>query len=137
MDTDDRLFKNKSITSTHISGRNYAIFRVGERKLKSLPAIKGFEKHMERKQDTPNSDPWKDNIRLIGTDDIYGDVKDYIKDCKLRKDSVIARDILLTASHDFFNLPPEQLQKWIDLNAKFLKDSFGDNCRYATLHRDK
>lgn len=35
---------------------NYAIFRVSEKKYKNIQEIKGFERHMERLQYTPNAD---------------------------------------------------------------------------------
>ncbi|MEL6459868.1 MAG: plasmid recombination protein, partial [Cyanobacteria bacterium J06621_15] len=43
-----------------------AIMRVG--KLKSFGNVGGSEKHTARLQDTPNADPYKENIRLIGND---------------------------------------------------------------------
>jgi hypothetical protein len=41
--------------------------RVG--KLKSLGSVGGSEKHTARLQDTPNADPTKENIRLLGNND--------------------------------------------------------------------
>lgn len=118
-------------------GRYYAIFRVGK-KYKDLNSVKGFQRHMEREQTTPNADKNIANIRIIGTDDIYGDVHKKLEGVKLRKNSVICRELLLTASPDFFRgLPEEQLYKWIDINKKWLEKNFGDNVVYAVLHLDE
>jgi hypothetical protein len=127
------------------TGHFYAIFRIGKKYKEiegkqngGLNAIKHFEKHMERKIEVQNADTKIENEILIGSRNIYGDVKEYIKDVKLRKNSVIARELLCTASPDFFkHLMQRDLEKWKDDNMKWLKDNFGDNCVYATLHKDE
>ena len=124
---------------TTITGTQYAIFRVGE-KYKTIGSIKGFEGHMERTFKTPNADcnSRGDNKILIGDKNIFNNVQEYIKDIKLRKNGVIARDLLLTASPEFFkNKNNEQIDNWIDINIKFLKENFGDNIRYAVAHLDE
>jgi hypothetical protein len=116
----------------------YSIFRVGERKIKDMGHVKAYENHAERQMAVPNANMDIKNIILIGNKNIFEDVKEYIKDIKLRKNNVIARDLLLTASPGFFdNATEKQKAAWIDLNVKWLKDNFGDNCRYASLHRDE
>ena len=138
LDTDDRIFKLKGIGSSHIT-INYAVFRVG-RKYKSIAAVEGFQKHMQREQETPNAFTEKtiNNRILIGSSYIYEDVKKYLIDCKIRTNSVIARDMLLTSSKGFFDkLLPDEKEKWIELNIKWLKEKFGDNCVYAVLHEDE
>lgn len=117
---------------------SYAIFRVSDKKYKSFQQLAGYQNHMERLIPVPNSDRATQNRRLIGTGDIVGTVREYIKDCKLRKDSVLARDIILTASPEFFNnATREQKNLWVQKNLQWLKDTFGDNCVYATLHQDE
>ena len=123
----------------------YCIYRVGKsyktidgNMSKTLHGIIYFEKHMERKMEVKNADVEIKNEILIGNNDIYGTVKEYIKDIKLRKDGVVAKEILMTASPDFFRgLMPGELQRWKDDNMKFLKDNFGENCVYATCHNDE
>ena len=122
-----------------ITGTKYCIFRVGE-KYKTISSIKGFQGHMERTFNTPNANKINRsrNKILIGDKNILENVQEYIKDIKLRKNGVIARDLLLTASPEFFkNKNNEQIDNWIDINVKFLKENFGDNIRYAVAHLDE
>lgn len=123
----------------------YSIFRVG-RKFKQqngitnsgLNMIKAFQKHMEREIEVINSDDHINNEILIGNTDIYGTVREYIKDIKLRKNSVVARELLMTASPGFFKgLSNAELQKWKNENLKWLKENYGNNCVYAILHKDE
>lgn len=130
--------KTKDVTfrSTN-SSHFYAIFRVGK-KFKDINSIKHFEKHMEREINVPNADMNIKNELLIGNENIYGEVKNYIKDIKLRKNAVIARELLMTASPDFFKgLSKQDLEKWKTENIKWLQKNYGENCIYATLHKDE
>ena len=120
-------------TSSHF----YAIFRVGK-KYKTINSIKFFQKHMEREVEVQNADTKIKNERLIGSSNVYGDVQQYIKGIKLRSNGILARELMMTASPDFFKgLMPQDLEQWKKDNVKFLKDNFGDNCIYATLHKDE
>ena len=120
----------------------YCIFRVGKsfktvdgNMAKTLNAIKNFQKHMERETEVPNANTEIKNEILIGNKDIYGVVAEYIKDIKLRKDGVVAKELLMTASPDFFkHLMSQDLEKWKSENVKWLKDNFSTNCVYATVH---
>ena len=123
----------KSTNSAHF----YCIFRIGD-KHKDMNSIKHFERHMERIADVQNADKSIENEILIGNKNVYGDVKEYIKDCKLRKNSVIARELLQTASPDFFRgIGEKELEIWKQENIKWLKDNFGSNCIYSVLHKDE
>lgn len=134
---DARLFKVQNIHK-YITKRHYAIFRISNKKYKSLAQLKHYENHMERKGKVLNGDSSIQNERLIGTVDIVGDVQRYIKGIKLRSNAVLARDLLLTASPDFFKrITEEDKRKWVDLNINWLKDNFGDNVIYAILHKDE
>lgn len=116
----------------------YAIFRVSEKKYKDFKQLKHYEKHMEREIPVPNANMTIKNRRLIGSSDIVRDVRAYIEGIKIRKNGVIARDLLLTASPGFFEkASPEQKEAWVQLNIKWLQDNFKDNCVYATLHSDE
>ena len=123
----------KSNTSSHF----YAVFRVGK-KYKTINSIKFFAKHMEREVEVLNANTKIKNEILIGDKNIYGNVKEYIKDIKLRSNGVIARELLMTASLDFYKgLMQQDLEQWKVDNIKWLKDNYGDNCVYATLHKDE
>lgn len=118
----------------------FCVFRVGK-KFKNIGQIKAFELHMERDMIVPNADSElsKYNKTIIGNSNVTEIVREYIKDVpKIRSNCNIARDLVLTTSHDFFkNLPPQEREKWIQENIKWLKDNFGDNCVYACVHMDE
>lgn len=123
----------------------YCIFRIGN-KLKvvdgsiknTLLTIKNFQKHMEREMEVPNANTKLENEILIGNKNIYGAVQEYIKDVKLRSNGVLARELLMTASPDFFKiLLPGELERWKADNMNFLQNTFGTNCVYATMHIDE
>jgi len=93
---------------------------------------------MERIADVKNADKNIKNEILIGDSNVYGNVKEYIKDCKLRTNSVIGRELLITASPDFFKgLGTAELEIWKQENVKWLKSNFGENCIYSVLHKDE
>jgi len=123
----------------------YAIFRIGKKykqmdgkQNSGLNLIQNFQKHMEREINVTNADAKIENEILIGDKNIYANVQEYIKDVKLRKNSVIARELLMTASPDFFkSLTPAELEIWKNNNVQWLKDNFGSNCLYSTLHKDE
>lgn len=118
----------------------YCIFRISERKYKAIPAIKGFIKHMRREKETPNADPerFKDNEQLYGAVDLYNDTKEYLKDTKVYANSVIGREILLTASNPFFKgLSKNDFELWKRTNIEWLQNTFKDNLRAVYLHKDE
>jgi len=93
---------------------------------------------MEREMDVSNADKNIENEIVIGDKNVVANVKEYIKDVKLRKNSVISRSLLMSASPDFFKgLMKTDLDHWKNDNVQFLKKNFGDNCIYATLHKDE
>jgi Plasmid recombination enzyme/Protein of unknown function (DUF3991)/Toprim-like len=127
-----------------------AIMRVG--KLKSLGSVGGSEKHTARLQDTPNADPYKENIRLIGDNDdpelekiVLAKIADNTKH-KPRKDAVLCSEIFLSASPEYFRPhDPSMAGEWDDslmwnfanASKKWLQDNFGDKCVRAELHLDE
>jgi hypothetical protein len=127
-----------------------AIMRVG--KLKSLGSVGGSEKHTARLQDTPNADPYKENIRLIGDNDdpelekiVLDKISDNTKH-KPRKDAVLCSEIFLSASPEYFRPhDPSHAGEWDDslmwnfanASKKWLQDNFGDKCVRAELHLDE
>jgi Plasmid recombination enzyme len=127
-----------------------AIMRVG--KLKSLGSVGGSEKHTARLQDTPNADPYKENIRLLGSDDdpelekiVLDKIADNTKH-KPRKDAVLCSEIFLSASPEYFRPHnPSEAGEWDDslmwnfanASKKWLQDNFGDKCVRAELHLDE
>lgn len=88
---------------------HYAICRI--EKIKDMGSIKGASEHQSRKRKTKNADGkrTKSNRQLIGSGRPENDVQSLIdkKQIKLRKNGVIAIDLLLTASPEHFR-PKEE-----------------------------
>ncbi len=129
---------NKKVTGAR-ANVYFCVFRVGK-KIKDLSQIEMFERHMEREMEVYNADPTKKdkNRILIGDKNITENVKKYTYGIKIRSNANIAMDLVLTAGNGFYNsLPPQERETWIHENIKFLKENFGDNCIYATLHMDE
>jgi len=117
----------------------YCIFRV-DRKFYNLESVEGFEYHMERKGQVLNADATRrsENRILIGDANVYENLKQHIEGVWKRSDSCIARDLVLTTSHDFMEgIMKEDFERWINLNIEWLKKTYGDNCVYAVLHMDE
>lgn len=124
---------------SRIVGTKFCIFRV-DRKFKDIKSLKGFEGHMMRTFNTPNANENKtlNNRILIGSKNIVDDTEQYIEGIKLRKNGVIARDLLLTASPAFFKGKSYGfINRWVNCNVEFLKKHFGDNLIFAVLHLDE
>lgn len=91
---------------------------------------------MEREIETLNSNG-KDNYVLIGDKNIKENAAEVLSNIKVRKNSVLARELLFTASPSFFkNLTQNKLDTWIDLNLQFIKENF-NTVIYANLHLDE
>ncbi len=127
-----------------------AILRV--EKLKSFGNVGGSEAHTARLQDTPNANPNKTNIRLIGN---LGEppLEELVK-TKIaiatkhppRKDAVLCSDIFLSASREYFRpADPSKAGEWDDqkmwdfanVSKKWLQDNYADKCIRAELHLDE
>lgn len=137
----DNVRKEKLIVpgATHIKFNGFGVIRIG-RKYKDVGGIHGFENHMERKEDTPNANTelrGKNRI-LIGSPNVYKDSKEYLKDVFIRKNSVVGREILVTASKNFFTgISQTDMDKWVTENINFLQGKYGECLRYATIHFDE
>jgi hypothetical protein len=115
----------------------FAIFRIGK-KLKSAYTIRGFQFHMEREVKVINANPAIKNEILVGNNNIYDDAMSYLHGVKIHKNNVLAAQLLLTASPSFFQgLSHLQLEQWKAINVNWLQREFGENLRYAVLHKDE
>lgn len=129
---------NKKVTGARLTNY-FVVFRI-DRKYKTVDSIKGFEIHNLRKKEVPNADSSKTHLNkiLIGSENIVEDVKNHIYGIKLRSNANIAIDMVLTVNHKFFeNLPPQDIEKWVECNLEFLKENFGENCISAVIHFDE
>lgn len=131
---DERL--HQAPRPAHFGKRFYAIFRVGKR-FKDMVQIKNFEMHMQREMEVPNSDHVTPNEILIGSQNVYDYVSFVLDGVKRRKDSVLCTELLLTATHGFFNMQQSDIDKWVDLQRRWLEKEFHSNCVYAVLHKDE
>lgn len=124
-------------------------------KLKTFGNVGGVNAHCTRTMDVPNADKEREHLNeiFIGTKDMVGDVKKRITDNgisldKLRKDGVLAFEMILSASPEYFEITgysngqlqikePEKAIKWIEKTNNWLKEEFGENLVTTHLHLDE
>lgn len=113
----------------------YAIIGIG--KLKAAGNIAGVLSHMMRTRETPNSDG-RENTVLIQPPSL-SEVMQEISLYMPRKNAVLAYDMLLTASPEFFqDKTPEQVQEWAQDAFAWACRKFGrENIKGAVLHLDE
>lgn len=116
-------------------GDLYAI--VGIAKLKTSGNVGGVLSHMTRSRPTPNADG-RENFTMIEPPplpEIMQEINMYLP----RKNAVLAYDLLLTASPEFFDgKTPEQVKAWAETSLKWACDKFGkNNVKAAVLHLDE
>lgn len=122
--------------------KSFAIISVDRNSFKSFKQAGAWAKHVERIALTANADPTKSNLNrvLIGDENFSAEdlLKEHLSCVKLRKNAALARSIVLTGSHQFQDkLLPQEKEKWINENVKYLKNKFGEDCIYAVLHEDE
>ena len=117
----------------------YAICRIN--KLKSAGNLGGLNAHLTRTMPVPNADSSKAHLnqRLVGSDDLNSDVQTRIAEskCKVRKDSVLAIEYLLTASPEYFN-GGESVREFKNKASEWLVERHGlKNVVNVHLHMDE
>jgi hypothetical protein len=124
-----------------------AICRI--KKLKSWGDLGGSALHTTRERVTPNADPSVDNIRLIGGRDdpnLETMVKASIGNQKIRKNAVLAVEMLLSASAEYFrpNDPSKagvydqkRLDDFTTASTKWLQEQYKNKVIRAELHLDE
>ena len=123
----------------------FAIIRV--QKIKTFGALKIRANHNLRAHPdaAKNADPARkdDNVILRGSNDPTTDVQERFESLgiKPRKNAVVANEILLAASPEFFDqasLGSKKFNAWVQDNLKFLDEQFGkENIVSAVLHLDE
>lgn len=108
--------------------------------------------HTSRKRDTPNADPEKQHIRIIGepdspnTPDLETIVRERIGEQTIRKNAVLAVEFLLTASPEYFRpdypgragyYEQQQLEDFQHTACEWLLNRYGDRIVRAELHLDE
>lgn len=113
----------------------YAIFRI--KKLKSFEEILLCKKHHYREKDTPNADPSRtgQNIAIIRPEDVIRDWERLVGEQKIRKNAVLAVEILISASPEFFD-SQEKTQKWVERVKEVIQKYFPTSIS-AVVHMDE
>jgi hypothetical protein len=104
-----------------------------------------------RNRETPNADPTRENVRLIGEKDdraLEQIVKEKISTLKHRprKDAVLCTEMFLSASPEYFRpdnpslsgyWSEERMQQWAIFSRDWLVENYGSLCVRAELHLDE
>ncbi|MFH7023969.1 MAG: MobV family relaxase [Heteroscytonema crispum UTEX LB 1556] len=133
---------------------SFAVCRI--QKIKSWGLLTGNEAHTSRIRDTPNANPQVTNVRLIGSPDdanLATLVKNKIGSQKIRSNAVLAVEMLLSASAEYFrpHAPAEagiydkqRLDNFVEATVKWLNScwggtfgALGDRIIRAELHLDE
>ena len=108
------------------------------------PAQKHNEREKTKYKSNPDIDParTKDNYHIIKPDKPYRAIlkgKISTADCRIRKDSVLMIETMLTASPEFMNeLPAEEQKKFFRLATQFFEKEIGkENIISAVVHLDE
>ncbi len=127
----------------------YGICRI--QKLK-VGAVGRSAQHTSRKRETPNADPEKQHIRIIGqpdnpnTLDLETLVRQHIGDQTIRKNAVLAVEFLLTASPEYFRpddpgragyYEQQKLEYFQHKACEWLQTRYGSRIVRAELHLDE
>ncbi|MDZ7950835.1 MobV family relaxase [Nostoc sp. DedQUE09] len=120
-------------------------------KLKTFGNVAGSDDHVTRNRETPNADPTKENVPLIGGEDsrsLEEIVKQKISTLKHRPrhDAVLCTEMFLSASPEYFRPGDPSLsgqwsdslmQQWAIASRDWLDQNYGSKCVRAELHLDE
>jgi len=107
-------------------------------KIKSWGLLRGNEAHTARARNTPNASPEVTNVRLIGSPDdpdLATLVKDKIGSQKIRSNAVLAVEMVLTASAEYFRpeapfeagtYDEQRLDDFVQATLTWLRSTWGD-----------
>lgn len=123
----------------------YAILRC--KKIKTMQQVCMIARHNHRLKSVPNADPARMilNRKIVGSGDIVADVKEAMPE-KIRKNAVIAIEMVLTASPEYFRpTDPTKYGEWeteklLDFRRHaeaFMRQRFGKNLVSMDLHLDE
>ena len=111
-------------------------------KLKTFGNVALSDDHVTRNRETPNADPTRENVRLIGGEDeraLEEIVKEKISTLKHlpRKDAVLCTEMFLSASPEYFRpdnpslsgqWSNERMQQWAIASRDWLDQNYGSKC---------
>lgn len=117
----------------------FTVFRA--KKLKSREMIASSVAHMMRWAHAQNADPERtsQNRIIIGSSNPLAEVDALLEGAWARAGSVLAIEVVISASHEWWEVAtPEEAEKWVRANVKFLREAFGDgNIAHLQLHMDE
>ncbi|MDY6901187.1 MAG: MobV family relaxase [Cyanobacteriota bacterium] len=125
----------------------FSICRI--QKIKSWGALARSETHTTREVYTPNANLQIKNLEVVGDYDnldLVSKVKNKIGSQKYRSDAVLAVEMLLSASAEYFrpnaiyeggSYDKKRLDDFLDAVVKWLDNSWGDRIVKAQLHLDE
>ena len=126
----------------------YAVLRI--QKLKSWGDIAGSDAHNYRERETPNADAERtpDNSTFAGdpAQDSVEAIKSAIGNQNIRKNAVLAVEMLLSASPEHF-IPDDKSKagsydlsrawEWAETSAQWLRERYGNRVIKAVMHLDE
>ena len=122
-----------------MADKNMAIFRTV--KLKSREEIVGSAAHLMRWRHAANADPERTSLNriIIGSSNPMAEVDAMLEGVWVRSDSVRAIEVVISASREWWETAsPEEEDKWIRANVKFLTETFGaGTIAHLQLHMDE
>lgn len=122
-----------------MADKNMAIFRTV--KLKSREEIVGSAAHLMRWRHAANADPERTALNriIIGSSNPMAEVDAMLEGVWVRDDSVRAIEVVISASREWWeSASPEDADKWIRANVKFLTETFGEGkIAHLQLHMDE
>jgi hypothetical protein len=125
----------------------FAICRI--QKIKSWGVLARSEAHTSRLVDIPNANPEIKNLEVVGNSknlDLATLVRDKIGSQKIRSDAVLAVEILLSASAEYFRpyapheggvYDKQRLDNFVDAVVNWLNKSWENRIVQAELHLDE
>lgn len=116
---------------------NFAILRLG--KLRTRSAVAGAGAHNHRTRPQANADPERTpfNREFVASPlSLLERVNSRLDGLKFRKDAVVASELVLSASPDFFT-DPDTLTAWTRANLDWLRKTHGPNLVSCVLHLDE
>ncbi len=125
----------------------FSICRI--QKIKSWGALARSEAHTKREVYTPNANLQIKNLEVVGDYDnldLVSKVKNKIGSQKYRSDAVLAVEMLLSASAEYFrpdavhqggSYDKQRLDDFVEAVVKWLDNSWGDRIVKAELHLDE
>lgn len=124
----------------------YAIFLT--KKLKTGGQIAGSASHVQRDRETPNANPYKENIWLMGNpkQDLVQDTFNHIGNQTIRKNAVLCVELVLSASPEFFRPSTQtepgeyeqlRLNRWLDFNKQWLQERFSVTSEGISVPRNR